>query len=298
MAIKRTRLAFEANFTRIPNEWLRDKRLSRRARGLLAELMTHQVGWDITVESLMEGGTEGRDALLKALAELEAYGYLTRQRTREGGKFKGTDYVITDPHAEGAAESPRPENPDVVESSPRPENPEPPRPEKPRPENPEQRRTSSKEDHLLEDHSVNADAFTGGEAVAEALPIEVPAVAVAQADSPKSPEEWVAKCAYDGTSGALNFMAIKGIAKWAIHTKGCHPRAVLSAVQELYTGGRAVTKQTVAQRLDGIITPAGRTNQPNAKDEKIRATLGITTPAPAAPAGALTADPFQLRITP
>lgn len=292
MAVKRTRLAFESNYTQIPNAWLRDRRLSRRARGLLAELMTHQIGWEITTESLIEGGTEGRDAVLKTLAELEAYGYLTRHKYREGGKFKGTDYLITDPAEVAVMEdSPRPENPVTVEPlSPRPEKPP---LAKPPLANPHQRTTSSLEDHSLEEHSVNADAFTGGEAVtAEPLPMTV-----AKADSPATPEEWVAKRAYDNTSGALNFMAIKGIAKWAIHTKGCHPRAVDDAVGTLYRRGRAVTKTTVAQYLDGIITPAGRTNQPNAKDEKIRATLGLTeTPAPA-PAGALTADPFQLRIT-
>lgn len=292
MAIKRTRLAFEEHYTQIPNAWLRDRRLSRRARGLLAELMTHQVGWEITTESLIEGGTEGRDAVLKTLAELEAYGYLTRHKYREGGKFKGTDYLITDPAEEAVTEdSPRPENPvTVAPLSPRPEKPP---LAKPPLANPHQRTTSSLEDHPLEEHSVNADAFTGGEALqADPLPMTV-----AKADSPATPEEWVAKRAYDHTSGALNFMAIKGIAKWAIHTKGCHPRAVDEAVGTLYRRGRAVTKTTVAQYLDGIITPAGRTNLPNAKDEKIRATLGMAETPAADTVAALTADPFQLRIT-
>lgn len=296
MAIRRARLAFEAHYTQVPNEWLRDARLTRRARGLLAELMTHQVGWEVTTESLIEGGIEGRDAILKTLAELESYGYLTRHKYREAGKFKGTDYILTDPAETAAAGSPRPENPVTVNPafSPRPEKPP---LVKPPLANPHQRTTSFLEDQEpLENHGANADAFARGEVLAEdTLPLPAVAVAVAKAEDPATPEDWVAKRAYDGTSGALPFMGIKAIAKWAIHTKGAHPRTVDAAIRELYTGGRAVTKQTVAQRLDGIITPAGRANQPNAKDEKIRATLGITTPAPA---GALTADPFQLRITP
>lgn len=302
MAIRRPRLAFEANFTRIPNEWLRDRRLSRRARGLLAELMTHQVGWEISTESLIEGGTEGRDALLKTLSELEAYGYLTRQMVREGGKFKGTDYVITDP-AEAAVTdaSPRPENPVTVDPvSPCPEKPD---TAKPYTANPHLRRTSSLEDQTpLEDHGVNAGAFTRGEPLtAEALPMEIPAapaVAMAKADSPATPEEWVAKTAHDATAGALPYMGIKAIAKWAIHTKGCHPRAVLDAMSNLYGHGRAVTKTTVAQTLDGIIRPDGRTNRPleDRTGDKIRHTLTVPLTDPAA-AGALTADPFQLRIT-
>lgn len=298
MAIRRTRLTFETHYTQVPNEWLRDRRLSRRARGLLAELMTHQVGWEITTESLIEGGTEGRDALLKTLKELELYGYLARQQVREGGKFGGTDYVITDPADAAAAASPCPENPVTVEPvSPCPEKPD---TAKPYTANPHQRTTSSLEDQTpLENHGVNADAFTRGEGVAEALPMEMPAMTVAQPDSPATPEEWVAKTAYDQTSGALPYMGMKAIAKWAIHTKGAHPRAVLGAIETLYTRGRQPTKTTVAQFLDGIIKADGRTNLPNAKDEAIRATMTGTlagTPAPAT-AGALTADPFQLRIT-
>lgn len=306
MAVRRTRLAFETNFTRIPNEWLRDRRLSRRARGLLAELMTHQVGWEITTESLIEAGTEGRDAVLKTLAELEAYGYLTRHKYREGGKFKGTDYTITDPaEVPAAEESPRPENPVTV-------NPLSPRPEKPplaKPPlaNPHQRRTSSLEDHSpLEDHGVNADAFTRGETLnAEPLPMEMPApaVAVAKAQDPATPEEWVAKQAYDQTSGALPFMGMKAIAKWAIHTKGAHPRNVLNAIEELYTGGRQPTKTSVAQKLDGIIDKHGRTNRPEVDRtvEKMNHTMAMRLPGTAAPdaAHAITSDPFleALRIT-
>jgi hypothetical protein len=261
--------------------------------------MTHQVGWEITTESLIEGGTEGRDAVLKTLKELELYGYLARQQVREGGKFGGTDYIITDPAEAVTADSPSPENPvTVAPVSPCPEKPD---TAKPYTANPHQRRTSSLEDQTpLENHGVNADAFTRGESSdADQLPMEMPApaVAVAKDQDPATPEEWVAKRAYEGTSGALPYMGMKAIAKWAIHTKGVHPRAVDEAIRILYQRGRQPTKTTVAQYLDGIITPAGRTNQPNAKDEKIRATLALgTTPAPA-PAGALTADPFQLRIT-
>ncbi len=303
MAIKRSRLTFEAHYTQIPNEWLRDRRLSRRARGLLAELMTHQIGWEISTDSLIEGGLEGRDAILKTLSELEAYGYLARQTVREGGKFKGTDYIITDP-AETAltGTSPSPENPVTVEPvSPCPEKPDTAKPEA---VNPHLRRTSSLEDqNPLGNHGVNADAFTRGETLtAEPLPMEMPtpAVTVAQADSPATPEEWVAKQAYDRTTGALPYMGMKAIAKWAIHTKGAHPKDVLNAIGELYTGGRQPTKTSVAQKLDGIIRPDGRTNRPleDRKMEKINNTRNLSlNPTDATPA--LTGAPFepQLRIT-
>ena len=39
--ITRIHLKFERDFTQLPNAWLRDRRLSRGARGLLGEIMTH-----------------------------------------------------------------------------------------------------------------------------------------------------------------------------------------------------------------------------------------------------------------
>lgn len=110
MSIRRSAVAVD-HFTIVPNDWLRDRRLSRRARGLLAELMSHQVGWEITIESLVEAGPEGRHAIRMALAELEAAGYLQRVQGRaETGHWGGTDYIITDP--------PQPENPHQPDPSP------------------------------------------------------------------------------------------------------------------------------------------------------------------------------------
>ena len=100
MSIRRSAFAFERDFTRIPNEWVRDRRLSRRARGLLAELMSHALGWRTTVASLAENGPEGRDAIRSALAELRECGYLTLMvRQAAGGRLDGQDYVLTDPTA-------------------------------------------------------------------------------------------------------------------------------------------------------------------------------------------------------
>lgn len=109
--IKRTRLAFEDHFTQVPNAWLRDTRLSRRARGLLAELLSHREGWEVTLESLVATGPEGRDAIRSAVGELEECGYLQRQRQRaDGGRLAGIDYHLTDPGFPAA------ENPTVAEA--------------------------------------------------------------------------------------------------------------------------------------------------------------------------------------
>jgi hypothetical protein len=107
VSIRRTHLTFDS-YAQIPNAWMRDTRLSRKARGLLAELLTHRVGWDITIESLVAGGPEGRDAMRAAIAELERHGYLMRKRLRRGdGTLSGTDYELREP----ATASPTAANP-------------------------------------------------------------------------------------------------------------------------------------------------------------------------------------------
>lgn len=98
MGVRRTALPFEGQFTQIPNEWLRDKRLSRKARGLLAEIMTHRVGWHVTTRTLTTTGPEGRDAVRAALSELVEMGYLRRAQSRgEGGTFGEIEYELSEP---------------------------------------------------------------------------------------------------------------------------------------------------------------------------------------------------------
>lgn len=98
MGIKRTELPFEGNFTQIPNQWVRDVRLTRRARGLLAELLSHRIGWHISIKTLTAQGKEGRDAVRASIAELAKFGYLKRAQGRsEGGKFGETEYELATP---------------------------------------------------------------------------------------------------------------------------------------------------------------------------------------------------------
>jgi hypothetical protein len=98
MGVTRTRLAFERAFTRIPNDWARDEKLSRRARGLLVEIMSHRVGWRVTVAGLVKTGPEGRDAIATALGELIRAGYLIRSQSRkDGGTFAEVEYELQDP---------------------------------------------------------------------------------------------------------------------------------------------------------------------------------------------------------
>lgn len=106
--LHRERMAFERDFTQLPNTWLRDKRLSFRARGLLAHLMTHDVGFSVSLPTLAAASvSEGKDAVRVAVNELEHCGYLHRVKERKRGRFTGTLWVLQDPFAPVAQPHPQ-----------------------------------------------------------------------------------------------------------------------------------------------------------------------------------------------
>lgn len=111
MPIIRRSLEFEGHFTQVPNAWLRDERLSLRAKGLLAQLMTHTNGWSVSIRALAEKNNCGRDAIRSAVRELEESGYLRRQQERQsGGEFGETVWETTEPRTD----SPLPDYPSPV----------------------------------------------------------------------------------------------------------------------------------------------------------------------------------------
>lgn len=96
---------FENFYTQLPNDWLRDQRLSFKARGLMAYLMSNTEGWSLTVHQIARKSIEGKDAIRSAIVELELLGYL--KRTQENnGRFGEVVWTTSDP-----AENPSPENP-------------------------------------------------------------------------------------------------------------------------------------------------------------------------------------------
>ena len=82
-------------FSIIANEPLRDKRLSYRARGVLAYLLTRPDNWEVKMEEVTANGTEGRDAIRKVMRELEHFGYASLEPCRgKGGKVVGRSWVV------------------------------------------------------------------------------------------------------------------------------------------------------------------------------------------------------------
>ena len=97
MPLIRGHHSFDDQFAQIPNSWLRDSRLSLKAIGLLAQIMTHVPGWNMSINSLAQRNNVGRDQIRTAIQELEQFGYLTREQSREDGKFGETIWRTSDP---------------------------------------------------------------------------------------------------------------------------------------------------------------------------------------------------------
>jgi hypothetical protein len=95
MAIKRAPRPV-ANFTVLTNEILRDSRLSFRARGILASILSRPDNWRSTAESLANESPEGRAAILTALKELENSGYLERKKYQDELGHWITESIIFD----------------------------------------------------------------------------------------------------------------------------------------------------------------------------------------------------------
>lgn len=100
MPIIRGQHSFDGQFTQIPNAWIRDKRLSYKARGLLAELLSHNPGFEVSREKLSKNGQDGDRAIRSAIAELESVGYLKRSQNRtEQNQFGAAVWITQDPNS-------------------------------------------------------------------------------------------------------------------------------------------------------------------------------------------------------
>lgn len=94
MAIKRAKR--ETNFTMMSNVGLRDKRLSFKAKGLLAYMLSLPDDWIFYEEEITKHSTDGKQSVRTGLKELQQFGYLIKNQSREKGKFAKVDWLLYD----------------------------------------------------------------------------------------------------------------------------------------------------------------------------------------------------------
>jgi hypothetical protein len=91
---------FDDQFTQIPNDWVRDDRLSLEARGLLAQIMSHRPGWVMSISSIAAQNKISKDRVRRILGELMTHGYLVRSEKQgkdDRGRMTSYDYTTTTP---------------------------------------------------------------------------------------------------------------------------------------------------------------------------------------------------------
>lgn len=109
--IFRGKLHFESQFTQIHNAWIRDPNISYKAKGLLTYLLSHEVGYTITIGQIIRESGDGKQSVRSALEELIKAGYLeTKRTTDERGYNAGLAYFIKDP-ADPKSQNPTLDNP-------------------------------------------------------------------------------------------------------------------------------------------------------------------------------------------
>lgn len=103
-----------SNFTVMSNYHFKEKGMSLKAKGLLSLMLSLPDDWNYSVAGLVKLSKDGKDGVMTALAELEEFGYLTRERqTNQKGQFSGIEYNIYEqPQRENpSAETPISANP-------------------------------------------------------------------------------------------------------------------------------------------------------------------------------------------
>jgi hypothetical protein len=74
--------------------FLNDERLSFKAKGILAYLLSKPDNWQVRVSDLVKHSPEGRTAIYSGLNELKEFGYLERYPVRIDGKIHHWESVV------------------------------------------------------------------------------------------------------------------------------------------------------------------------------------------------------------
>ena len=100
------------DFTVVANCIFKDRSLSAKAKGILVEMLSLPDSWDFTLKGLTTLFTDGIDSIRQGINELEAHGYIVRERKRDArGRLGGMEYVICETPHKAVENSPESEEP-------------------------------------------------------------------------------------------------------------------------------------------------------------------------------------------
>jgi hypothetical protein len=85
----------QSEFALIDKYGLNDDRLTWKAKGLLAYLLSLPDDWKVYVKDLQNRSRDGRDAVVSGIQELLEFGYMSMKKVQgEKGRFAGVEYTI------------------------------------------------------------------------------------------------------------------------------------------------------------------------------------------------------------
>lgn len=108
------RVRHSNNFTQISNDFLRDKNLSLKAKGLLCTILSLPDQWVVKKTTLHQFSSDGRDATIAAFNELIDNRYAIQYgkfKKDSRGRFNGITYYICDKKLNPISDNPITENP-------------------------------------------------------------------------------------------------------------------------------------------------------------------------------------------
>jgi hypothetical protein len=111
--VRIVRIPAPSGFTQVPNAALRDERLSYKARGIHASLLSNSDdGWTETADTLADKSPDGRHAVRTGLQELAEHGYVEYRKTQgPDGKWATEMIVYTVPKSGNPTPAPPAETP-------------------------------------------------------------------------------------------------------------------------------------------------------------------------------------------
>ena len=107
------------DYTVMSNHHLRDMSLSLKAKGLLSLMLSLPEDWDYTMKGLARICKDGVDSISGGIRELEARGYLIRERVRgANGQLGSIEYTILEQPKEPAPVQEKPIRENPVQANP------------------------------------------------------------------------------------------------------------------------------------------------------------------------------------